>query len=448
MSGIAGIIRFDGAPAGPALVERMTSALSHRGPDGIHHWTKGPVALGHCMLRTTPESLDEQQPLVSEDGCLVLVIDGRVDNWEELRQELLGRGAALRDRSDAELVLHAYATWGQDCLARIDGDFAFVIWDARRQAAFCARDQVGNRPLNYHWDGTTLAFASEVKAILTLPWVRREFNEAVLAEFLGNDWYSRDETFWKGVNRLVAAHRMEAVAGGVRTERYWAPDPFASLPFKRDDEYVDCYRELFADVVRRKSRSHCPVAFEVSGGLDSSAIFGMAEVVRRNSKLPAPETRAYTLDFRGDADADELEYVRAVSQHLDVPVYHAAPARRAIEWYRRLARESGEFPGYPNGTMALGLRAAARADGCRVLLAGEGGDEWLGLGNSGYYYAEELASGNWRNTLACVKADAHTLGVWGTARWFARSGLAPVLPAPLKRMTIGIQRLVYSPCSL
>ena len=113
MSGIAGIIHFDGAPIEPGQIEKMTAAMAHRGPDGIHHWVKGSVALGQCMLRTTPESLEETQPLTNEDESLVLVMDGRVDNWEELRKELLGRGAVLRTRADAELVLRAYEVWGE-----------------------------------------------------------------------------------------------------------------------------------------------------------------------------------------------------------------------------------------------------------------------------------------------------------------------------------------------
>ena len=122
MSGITGIIRFDGAPVEAGLVEKMTAAMAYRGPDGIHHWVKGSVALGQCMLRTTPESIEETQPLANEDESLVLVMDGRVDNWEELRKELLAKGARLRTRADAELVLRAYETWGRECLARIDGD--------------------------------------------------------------------------------------------------------------------------------------------------------------------------------------------------------------------------------------------------------------------------------------------------------------------------------------
>ena len=444
MSGIAGIIRFDGAPVEPTLVETMTSAMSHRGPDGIHHWAKGPVALGQCRLCTTPESLEEQQPLTNEDESLVLVMDGRVDNWEELRKELLGRSVALRDRSDAELVLRSYETWGRDCLPHLHGDFAIVIWDVGRQKAFCARDRVGNKPLNYHWDGKTLAFSSELHAILALPWVKREFNLGLLAEFLGNEWYSKDETFWNGVMRLAAAHRMDAGAAGPRPERYWEPDLFATLPFKRDEEYVEHYRELFADVVRRMSRSHKPVAFEVSGGLDSSAIFAMAETLRRKHELPAPAIEGYTLDFSGDPDADEMAYARAVGEHLGVRIREIPPAYRPLECYREWARQYGEFPGYPNGTMALTLREAARADGCRALLAGGGGDEWLGLGGAGGYYADELEAGNWRTVVACARADVRTLGAWPATRWMVRSGVVPLLPEPVKEVAREVRRILYA----
>ena len=184
MSGIAGIIHYHGAPVEPGLVEKMTNAMAYRGPDGINHWVKGSVALGQCMLRTTPESLEENQPLTNEDKSLVMVMDGRVDNWEELRRELLGRGAILRNRSDAELVLRAYETWGRECLVRIDGDFALSIWDARRQIVFCARDRIGNKPFHYHWNGNTLAFASDLHPILALPWWHRYLMKACWRSFL------------------------------------------------------------------------------------------------------------------------------------------------------------------------------------------------------------------------------------------------------------------------
>ena len=214
MSGIAGIIHFDGKPVETGQVEAMTAAMVYRGPDGIHHWRRGNVALGQCMLRTTPESLEETQPLTNEDSSLVLVMDGRVDNWEELRRELLGKRAVLRTRADAELVLRAYEVWGRDCLSHIEGDFALVIWDARRQQAFCARDRVGNKPFNYHWNGTTLVFSSELHPILALPWVPEVLNQGMLAEYLATEWISLDETLWQEVLRLKPSHCMIASGPG------------------------------------------------------------------------------------------------------------------------------------------------------------------------------------------------------------------------------------------
>ena len=434
MSGIAGIIHFDGAPVEPGLVEKMTNAMAYRGPDGINHWVKGSVALGQCMLRTTPESLEENQPLTNEDESLVMVMDGRVDNWEELRRELLGRGAVLRNRSDAELVLRAYEIWGRECLPHIDGDFALVIWDARRQEVFCARDRVGNKPFNYHWDGKTLFFASDLHAILALPGVKQVFNESLLAEYLANEWYSRDETFWNGVMRLVAAHRVVVDADGGRIERYWQPDLWATLPYKKDDEYAEHYHELFVDVVRRMSRSHQPVAYEVSGGLDSSAIFAMAEYLRRLQKLPAPAIQGYSLDFHDDPNADELEYSRAVGRHLGVLIREIPPTQMPVSWYRKWADLYREFPSYPNGIMAIGLRDSARQEGCRIILSGAGGDEWLGMPWIGGYYTEELAARQWRNVYACMKADLLELGIRESLWWLCRYGVAPLLPEAIKKV--------------
>lgn len=439
MSGIAGIIHFDGQPVEPGLIEKMTSAMAHRGPDGIHHWVKGSVALGQCMLRTTPESLEEHQPLTNEDESLVLVMDGRVDNWEELRRELLGRGAVLRNRADAELVLRAYEVWGRDCLAHIDGDFALVIWDARRREAFCARDRIGNKPFNYHWNDKTFVFASELHTILALPWMSEILNEGMLAEFLANEWYSRDETFWQGIIRLVAAHRMVVDASGLRLEQYWLPDLWATLPYAKDEEYIEHYRELFGDVVRRMTRSHQPVAIEVSGGLDSSAIFAMAEHLRRQQKLPTPDILGYTLNFHDDSDANELEYSRAVSQYLDVPVAEILPAIMPLSWYRDWARIYREFPGYPNGTMAIDLRRAAHRLGCCTILSGVGGDEWLGMPWDGAYYTEELALKNWRNVLLCFRRDCSDIGVRRTLWWLCRFGVAPLLPNLVKTIFRNIQ---------
>ena len=432
MSGIAGIIHFDGRPVEPGLIEKMTGAMAHRGPDGINHWVKRSVALGQCMLRTTPESLEEHQPLTNEDESLVLVMDGRVDNWEDLRRELLSRGAVLRNRSDAELVLRTYEFWGRDCLAHIDGDFSLVIWDAKQHQAFCARDRMGNKPFNYYWAGRTFAFSSEVRSILDLPWVPERLNEGMVAQYLSTEWLSREDTFWRGILRLKPAHRIVVRTRGFQPEQYWTPDLYETLPYSTDEEYIEHYRELFTDVVRRMSRSHRPVAYEVSGGLDSSAIFAVAANLCHQVKLPTPGIEGYTLDFRGDPSADEAEFCQAVSRHVHQPIRKVAPAQMPLSWYRSRAELHREFPGYPNSAMGLSIRARARVAGSRVLMVGVGGDQWLG--GSRLYYAEALREGNWRDFLASFKADWNNVGFHASAWWALRYGLVPLLPENVKRL--------------
>ncbi len=273
MSGIAGIIHFDGAPIEPGLIEKMTASMSHRGPDGTHFWKADSVAFGHCMLQTTTESLEEVQPWLSEDGRYVLVMDGRLDNWEELRHRLELQGCRLRNRSDAELVMQAFQFWGIQCLKHIEGDFAFIIWDNAEKKIHCVRDRMGAKPFHYHWNGKTLSFASELRALFQLPWIGKICNEDMLVDYFMAQWCTKDETLWKDIYRLPQAHRLEIDQDDFKLNQYWQPELNEPLNFSRDEEYVECYRSLFIEAVRRSSRSHQTVAYEVSGGLDSSAHF-------------------------------------------------------------------------------------------------------------------------------------------------------------------------------
>ena len=447
MSGIAGIIHFDGRPVEPGQVEAMTTAMRYRGPDGINGWHKGNVALGQCMLRTTPESLEETQPLTNEDESLVLVMDGRVDNWEELRCKLLGKSAVLRTRADAELVLRAYEVWGRDCLNHIEGDFALVIWDARQRQAFCARDRVGNKPFNYHWNGRTLVFASEVHPLLALPWVSEVLNQDTLAEYLGTEWYSLDETLWQNVLRLKPSHSMVASGQGSPTpHRYWMPDLHLTLPCRTDEDYIEHYRALFTDVVRRMSRSLAPVACEVSGGLDSSAIFAVADTLRQQGHLPAPGLEGYTLDFSGDPAADEMAYARAVGAHLGRSIHEVTPAHMPLHWYQETARLYREFPDYPNGAMGLSIAETARSHGSRVLVSGTGGDEWAG--GCRLYYAEAIAGWRGSELLALLQQDTGEAGLAAAFWQPLRYGILPLLPDSLRGDLRKIAAFVRNPRSV
>ncbi len=431
MSGIAGIIRFDGAPVEPGLVEKMTSAMAHRGPDGIRHWVNGSVALGQCMLRTTPESLEEQQPLTNEDESVVLVMDGRVDNWEDLRKELLGRGARLRTRSDAELVLRAYEAWGEDCLAHIDGDFALVVWDARRRAAFCARDRFGARQFVYHYDRARLAFCTEIHPLLALTWIPRVANDWTIAEHLAGDCQSNSDTLWRETLRLPAAHRMTVRGGPPRRVAYWEPDLTSTVRCADDREWAERYLDALLDSTRRLSRSLGRVSCEVSGGLDSSAVFCVLHHLQRSGTPDIPEIDGLTLAFRGNGRASEAEYARAVGDHLGVEVIEIEPAIRPLSWYAERAITRLNFPGYPNGVMSLTLLQRASELGSRVLFNGIGGDEWLG--GTRTYYAEQLALRDWSGLWSTIKEDVRACGAVQTASGFLRQGCFPLLPLPWQR---------------
>jgi len=426
MSGIAGIVRFVGAPLDPQHIHTMTDAMVHRGPDGITHWQQGSVALGQCMLHTTPESLTEHQPLLSNDGALVLVMDGRVDNWETLRKNLKSKAIVLRDNSDAELVLQAYILWGEDCLAHIEGDYALAIWNGETKKLFCARDPLGNKTFTYYWNGKTFYFASELHAMLALPEVPQELNEGILAEFLSDQFYSMEETFWQNIMRLPAAHLATIDRKGLQARRYWTPDLWATLSYTRDEDFIAHYREVFSDTVRRLSRSHKPLSAHCSGGLDSSAIFAMVEHLSRQHQLLAPEINGYTLDFSFDPDANESVYSRAVGEHLDKLIEAITPASPTITWYQQNAKKYRDFPPYPNGAMGISIYEKVRTNGGRVLLHGVGGDEWLGSGR--VYYAEELAALQFRQIAEKLKQDANNRG-WPTAVWWLmRYGLVMFLP--------------------
>lgn len=417
MSGIAAIIHFDGRPADPGEIRRMTASMAHRGADGIGHWNMGQAALGQCMLRTTPESLEEQQPWANEDQSLILVMDGRVDNRQELRLELIRRGTQLRNRSDAELVLRAYLQWGEACLHHIDGDFAFVIWDARTRRAYCARDRMGIKPLHYHHTATSLAVASDLHAILSLPWIPRTLNWSSLAEYAADEWQSLTSTVWAGVERLNAAHWICFSETGQKSERYWTPEQIPELRFSSTADYVQRYRELLFDSVGRLSRSHQPVAYEVSGGLDSSSVFAAAASLNRQGRLPAPRIEGFTLCFPGDTRADELEYARAVKGHLSQPIHETEPVIPSTSWHREWAARYLECPPFPNWTMGLGLYELAARRGARVVVTGLGGDEWLD--GCLERYGEELRAGRWGELLACARADIRDRGT----AWFVRQML-------------------------
>ena len=387
MSGIAGIYHLDGRPVDPALLTRMTDIIAHRGPDASGHWIDGSVGLGHRMLHTTPESLQEKQPLLDETGNLTLTLDGRVDNWDEVRMGLAAEGAKLRTDTDAELVLRAYKYWGEECPQRTIGDFAFVVWDRRQRQLFCARDPLGGKPFYYHTDGRTFLCSSELRQLFEDSTVRRKPNEGMIGEYLAKAITSQEETLYRDVFRLPSGHVLIVQPDGLRKARYWDIDPAREIRYRTDAEYAEHFAELFREAVRCRLRSYKPVGAYLSGGLDSSSVVGVAQSLYREGAIGDRGFETFSLVFPG-RPCDESAYIQDVVQMWALKSNAVYPEESDPPDYTAQVRRYHDFPDYPNGSMADPLRSLARAKGFRVLLTGLGGDDWLT--GSSYHYADLL----------------------------------------------------------
>ncbi|HKO15608.1 MAG TPA: lasso peptide isopeptide bond-forming cyclase [Gemmatimonadaceae bacterium] len=380
MSGIAGVFWLDGQPASREEIAGMGAALAHRGPDLSGMWCEGPVGFAHRMLHTTMESMCEVQPVRRHASELVLVSDARIDNREELAAALgLGR---LSELTDAALIIGAYERWGRECARRLVGDFAFALWDGRSRSLFCARDAMGVKPFYYYRSARLFAFASEAKALFSLPDVNREIDPAQVALFLDCQQDDRERTLYQDVRRLPAAHSLEVTPHGSAIREYWRIDPERELHLAGAGEYVEAFREAFAEAVRVRLRSAFPVGATLSGGIDSSSIVCMA----REIVAGAAELHTFSLVFpelpRDDLKLiDERAFIDCVTRTGGVqPHFVRGDQLSPLGDAARVLWHLDEPHFAPNLYLHWGLFGAARDTGARVLLDGFDGDTAVGHG--------------------------------------------------------------------
>lgn len=430
MAGLALVLRNDGREDALSVATRMTGTMEFRALDGVSHWNGGCVALGHCRTDVCAEASEGSQPCVSEDSELVLAMDGYISNWHELRQELLSRGARLRNRSDAELFLHAYDQWGEQCGNHVDGEFSVVLWDERLKAVFCVRDHHGLRPLYYCWDGSTFLAATDIRALHAAQSRTFRHNRGYIAEVMANRWYSRDQTVWEDILRLPSAHSLSLRGNKLERHEYWKLPTDIQIRYRSDREYFEHYRDLLSDCVRRVSRSSYPLAFEVSGGLDSSAVFAIADRLQKEGQLLCGSIKGYCLAGDAGSQADELHYSRLVGSFLGQTINEVPIFAPGVDWFARQSAEDHDMAMYPNGAMSVGLEQAAAADGCRAIVTGHGGDQWLD--GSPRYYDELLRSGELLQLIRALKEDIGFFGVRRAIALFLRNAIGINLPVPVK----------------
>ena len=377
MCGIAGV--FGPGPKEGTL-ETMVAAQHHRGPDSSAVWLDrsggAGAGLGHNRLSIIDPSPAAAQPMASCDGRYWIVFNGEIYNYVELRGELAGYG--FRTASDTETILAAYQRWGDECLDRLIGMFAFLLWDTREQRLLAARDRFGVKPLYYViGDDGRMLFASETRALRVATGLSQP-DEVAWATYLSHGWsdYS-DRTFWKDVRQLPPGHRLIWQGGRFRIERWYdlAERVGSSVDTRAPATVGDEYLALLQDSIRLRFRSDVPVGINLSGGLDSSTLLGLVQMVQGAGS----SVTAYTFTT-GDARYDELPWVR---QMLAATHHPSAECLLVVQDVPDMARrvffhQDAPFGGLP--TLAYGrLFERARQDGVIVLLDGQGMDEqWAG----------------------------------------------------------------------
>ncbi len=407
MSGIAGIVHFDGAPVDRQLLAELTEAMASRAPDGRRTWLDGTVGLGQAKLVTTEDARRETQPLTL-DGEVWIVADARIDGRDELRAALEGSGCrGVGDATDAELILHAYATWGDEAAAHLLGDFSFAIWDRRRRRLVCARDPFGVKPFYYaSWPGGVV-FGNTLSCLRRHPAVSSKLNELAVADFLLFEWNLDPEaTTFADIRRLPPAHSLFWTRNGHGCRRYWHLPHQDGPEVEPEAGWVERFRELLRAAVEDRVRFD-RIAVLMSGGLDSTAVAALAHDGYRG-RGQRSGVRCYTCGYESLEADQEGTYARLVADRLSLPIQLLS----ADDY--RLADRWGELPVSPEPRDhlfdALGYDLERQiAERSPVVLTGLGGDSIL-LAFTGYLL-DQVKHGRF------LSATAYLAGsLWRTGR--------------------------------
>jgi asparagine synthase (glutamine-hydrolysing) len=375
MSGILGILNRDGAPADRDLLEEMTRFMAYRGPDAQEVWCEGAVGFGHTLLRTTRESDGERQPCTL-DGQVWIAADARVDARAELMGKLESAGRReVRRATDAELILHAYQVWGEECPEHLMGDFAFLIWDGRRRVLFGARDRFGLKPFYYAEAGSRLLCSNTLNCLRLDPEVSDELNDLAVADFLLFGWNQDPATtYYAGIQRLSPGHCLICTEEALRIRRYWTLE-IEEVRYQRAHDYVAHFRELFEEAVKDRIRTD-RVAVYMSGGLDSTLIAAVANRVMGEASGHSG-VRACTVVYDRIIPDEERKYSRLAADFLRIPIEYVVADDYELYDQDRCWQFSKPEPG--NNPLA-GIEANSYrklTEYTRVALTGMGGDPTL-----------------------------------------------------------------------
>jgi asparagine synthase (glutamine-hydrolysing) len=429
MCGIFGVLNLDARPAERAALQAMARVSVHRGPDDEGFHIDGPCAIGMRRLSII-DLTGGHQPLANADRSLVVVCNGEIYNFRELRRELEALGHRFASGSDSEVVLHGYAQWGDEVAKRLNGMFGFALWDARRRRLLIGRDRLGIKPLYLYRDSRRIAFASEAKALLALPGVEAAIEPSALPGYLNLGYVAAPASLFKGITKLPPATLLTIERGRIEQTRYWHL-PHAVEREVPEAEWVERVRARLDEAVRMQMVSDVPIGAFLSGGIDSSTVVGL---MAAHSDRPI---RTYSIGFEGAAAEDyynELPYARRVAQlfgteHREILVRpDTAALLPRLLWHMDEPVSDSAFI-----TTYLVSEFARRE--VTVILSGVGGDELFGgyrryLGDHYQGYFDRLPAWLRRTVTAAgrrLPSDRHTplLNLSRLAKGFLESAALP-----------------------
>lgn len=352
------------------VLAAMNRQIVHRGPDDEGFYLSENVSLAMRRLSIIDLACGHQ-PMSNEDGTLWIVFNGEIYNHRELRPDLEARGHRYRTQSDTETILHLYEEYGRDCVERLRGMFAFAIWDTRKRHLFCARDRLGIKPFYYHLSPERFLFGSEIKTLLAHPSLKTEFNRAVLPEYLAFGYVAGDETFFRGVRKLMPGHTLELdETGQPHIGRYWDFETPRRENRKPRSFYVENYRGLLEQAVSSHLMSDVPLGVFLSGGLDSSVVAALTAKLRRSP------IETFSVGY-AESRYSELPFAQQVASHIG-SIHHEVRVgwRDFMDSLPKLIWHEDEPIVWPS-SLSLYFVAKLARERVTVVLTGEGSDETL-----------------------------------------------------------------------
>ncbi|NOY85441.1 MAG: asparagine synthase (glutamine-hydrolyzing) [Nitrospirae bacterium] len=383
MCGIAGIFDLKGKKVDEGDVRAMAISLKHRGPDGIGSYAEGEIALGHTRLAVIDLKRGDQ-PIFNEDRSVVVVFNGEIYNFEEIRNELLEKGHQFSSTCDTEVIVHLYEEMGIDCVKRFRGMFAFALWDTRLNKLFLARDIVGKKPLYYALEEGRLFFASEIKALLGVG-LELPINLHSLALFFKYQFIPGTESIYNNIYSVPPAHLLSIDQDGIDSRRYWSP-PRPENAIKSEAEYCSSLRETLDEAVRIRLISDVPLGAFLSGGVDSAIVVGLMT----QEKSEGVET--FSIGFK-DESYDETPFARQTAAFFKTRHRHET---LEYDWENALPKILGQFdqPFGDASAIAVYQLSKMTRQSVTVALSGDGSDEIF----AGYrrYVGRKLVRYYWR----------------------------------------------------